>query len=110
MTAKVDHWNLRYAGKETHATKVIYTNGHEDPWRGASLLPGESENPESIYIDIICDDCAHCVDLGQVKETDAPELTAARAQITEQFKQWLALEQSAIRAGIPKDERESYTS
>ena len=63
LKAKVDHWNLRFGGKHPMSSKIIYTNGGDDPWRGASILPGENESADIVLIDIDCDDCAHCVDL-----------------------------------------------
>ena len=109
LSPKVDHWNLRFAGKHSLATKVIYTNGAEDPWRGASILPGESVADDVLTIDIKCADCSHCVDLGVPAEDDPAELTQARLQIVDTFKQWWAAEQAAQAAGIPPHQREAYT-
>ncbi len=62
-----------------------------------------------LTIDITCADCSHCVDLGVPAEDDPAELTAARLQIVDTFKQWWAAEQAAQAAGIPPHQREAYT-
>ena len=74
---KTDHWNIRFGAKHPQTSKIIYTNGSEDPWRGASILPGENDSPDITLIDIDCPGCAHCVDLRAPSDSDAETLTAA---------------------------------
>jgi hypothetical protein len=79
-----DHWNMMYGKTTPAATKIIFTNGSEDPWKHAGVL--KSDNPHLTPIEIVCDDCAHCVDLHGDLPTDSQALTDARQQIT--FLMW----------------------
>lgn len=91
------HWNMRYGAKKPAITNVIYTNGDEDPWKWASVLEADNLKGEGVHpIEIICDDCAHCVDLHNAQESDSENLTNARAKITEIIQGWLAAENKAI--------------
>ncbi|CAI2367715.1 unnamed protein product [Moneuplotes crassus] len=85
-----DHWNKLFGGKEITGSKIIFTNGGEDPWQHSSIM--ESENPTFHPIVIDCDNCAHCVDLHGDFPDDAPELTAARDQIKGIFQDWISEE------------------
>jgi len=85
-----DHWNTRYGGKGIVATKIIFTNGGEDPWQHSGVT--ESDNPTFFPIVIDCDTCGHCVDLGGDFSTDSPVLTAAREQISEILGEWISHE------------------
>ena len=86
------HWNTRYGAKQPRATKIIFTNGSEDPWKHASIT--ESDDPNIIPLEIVCDDCAHCVDLHGDSPDDPEALTAARKQIKEQMREWINAEQA----------------
>lgn len=50
-------YNLRYGGKNLAATKIIFTNGAEDPWKHAGIV--QTTNSNLIPIEINCNDCAH---------------------------------------------------
>lgn len=81
------HWNMRYGGKHPVVTNVIYTNGDEDPWKHASILKADQGGNEKIYpIEIVCDGCAHCVDLRAPSVDDAQTLTDGRTQILDIFR------------------------
>ena len=81
------HWNTRYAAKNMKATKIIFTNGSEDPWKHAGITKTHDKN--LIPIEIVCDDCSHCIDLHADLPTDAPTLKEAREKITEIMKHWI---------------------
>ncbi|CAI2366003.1 unnamed protein product [Moneuplotes crassus] len=85
-----DHWNELYGGKDLVSSRIIFTNGGEDPWQHASVT--ETDNPTYHTFVIDCDDCAHCVDLYGDKPTDAPEITEARSQIADILEGWIAHE------------------
>ena len=87
MKPKTESWNMRYGGKNPVVTKVIFTNGEEDPWKWASIL--ETKNPDIMPIEIKCDDCAHCIDLHADLETDPPQVTDARNLIITTITQWV---------------------
>lgn len=85
-----EHWNMMYGKTRPAATKIIFTNGSEDPWKHAGVL--KTDNPHLTPIEIVCDDCAHCVDLHGDSPNDAQTLTDARAKITSMFKEWIQYE------------------
>lgn len=99
-----EHWNSRYGATGLAATRIIFTNGGEDPWQGASVT--ETENPEIYPIVIDCDDCAHCVDLHGDYPTDSPLLTEARAQVADFFGQWIE-EEFALESKYPTEAKAS---
>lgn len=109
IVPNTEAWNMRYGGKNPAVTRVIYTNGEEDPWKWASVLPGHP-NKDLTPIEMKCANCAHCIDLKSDQPTDAPEVTAARAQVMEIIKGWIALEKLAMLQGVPKDQREKFVT
>ena len=84
------HYNTLYGETHPQASRIIFTNGSEDPWKRASVLT--SKNKRVIPIEIECDGCAHCVDLHTPSENDHPNLKAAREQITKQLDHWIKVE------------------
>ena len=87
------HYNLRYGAKNLAATKIIFTNGSEDPWKHASVL--KTKNKDLIPIEIECDTCAHCVDLHGDYDTDPEILTESRKKIKAIFAKWIKEELKA---------------
>lgn len=98
------HYNTRFGAKSLRASKIIFTNGSEDPWKHASIT--ETDDPNLIPLEIVCDDCAHCVDLHGDSDDDPAALTAARKQIMEQMEQWIHAEQ-AFEEIYPSKEKAS---
>lgn len=98
------HWNDRYGATGLAATKIIFTNGGEDPWQHASVT--KTTNPHIIPIVIDCDDCAHCVDLHGESPNDAPELVAARKRITKIFGKWIK-EELTMEKSFPAEAKVS---
>lgn len=84
------HYNTRFGAKGLKASKIIFTNGSEDPWKHAGIT--ETDDPNLIPIEIVCDDCSHCVDLHADSPTDAPTLTAAREKIVGHMREWIHAE------------------
>jgi len=82
-----DAINNELGGLDLQATRLIMTNGGEDPWQWASKTTS-SGDIESILID--CDDCAHCVDLYTPKDSDAQTLKDAREQISSKIAEFLS--------------------
>ena len=104
---------MRYGGKYPQVDRVIYTNGEEDPWKWASVLPGDKTRGREVYpIEIQCTNCAHCVDLKAPSEDpenpDDPALTAAREQIIEIIGGWIQAETTAELQMIPIHNREGF--
>ena len=82
-----DAINLELGGINLQATKLIMTNGAEDPWQWASKT-NSSGDIDSLYID--CDDCAHCVDLYTPTDSDSQQLKDARTQIAAKLNEFLS--------------------
>ena len=61
---------MDYAG-----TNIIFFNADEDPWKFASEMEPSEGN---VVISIVCDNCAHCIDLQTPTENDPAPLTEAR--------------------------------
>eukprot|EP01006_Ploeotia_vitrea_P010273 TRINITY_DN26646_c0_g1_i1.p1 TRINITY_DN26646_c0_g1~~TRINITY_DN26646_c0_g1_i1.p1 ORF type:complete len:486 (+),score=77.99 TRINITY_DN26646_c0_g1_i1:139-1458(+) len=55
--------NTYYGGATPRATKVVFMNGSQDPWRRASVPKDFHYGSEDSYI-VTCQNCGHCVDLG----------------------------------------------
>jgi len=71
-----------------HTSKIIFTNGSEDPWQWAGIRLNTSKSKDIIVLLIDCSNCAHLVDL-QPEEVDDPQvLKNARNVIRKTFIQW----------------------
>lgn len=67
-------------------TKIIFTNGANDPWLTLSVVEGsEDVNPE--FPLFMMEGAAHCTDLKAV--TNIPAVIAAQAQMDGIIKEWL---------------------
>ena len=77
----------RNAMVDWHGTKIVFTNGSEDPWRWAGPVRS-LEGCISLVAD--CVDCASRVDFRAAKDTDPESLKTLRDRIREVLKEWLA--------------------
>ncbi|KAK4361489.1 hypothetical protein RND71_020441 [Anisodus tanguticus] len=57
---EVDATNLYYGGTKIAGSKIIFTNGSQDPWRHASKQTSSPEMPSYI---ISCHNCGHGTDM-----------------------------------------------
>ena len=80
-------WNERYGGNNPNITKVMYFNGNEDPWKLSSIL--KSDDLLVYTHEIICDNCAHCIDL---KNSQEQAVLDAQKFGEETLSQWLSFE------------------
>ncbi|MCO5558383.1 hypothetical protein L7F22_011965 [Adiantum nelumboides] len=60
VTPSSDATNLYYGGDDIAGSRIIFTNGSQDPWRHASKQVSSLGEPAIV---INCQNCAHCVDL-----------------------------------------------
>ncbi|CAN8229167.1 unnamed protein product [Cochlearia groenlandica] len=96
---EVDATNLYYGGDRIAATKIIFTNGSQDPWRHASKQTSSPELPSYI---VTCHNCGHGSDLrgcpqspmvieGDSKNCSSPDaVNKVRQHIVEHIDLWLA--------------------
>ncbi|XP_068639844.1 probable serine protease EDA2 isoform X2 [Aristolochia californica] len=95
----VDMTNLYYGGTKIAGSKIIFTNGSQDPWRHASKQTSSPELPSFI---ITCHNCGHGTDLrgcpqvplnpeGDASKCTSPDaVTKVRQQIVDNIDLWLS--------------------
>ena len=92
-------------GVDLHATNIVFTFGRDDPWRSAwptsqpfatspsvaaAVAPSADAAERLRHFSVDCDDCAHCVDLGQASPSSPEPLRIVREVIGSTIEQWLA--------------------
>ncbi|GAV75900.1 Peptidase_S28 domain-containing protein [Cephalotus follicularis] len=95
----VDATNIYYGGTKIAGSKIIFTNGSQDPWRRASKQISSPDMPSYL---ISCHNCGHGTDLrgcpqvplnleGDAKNCSSPEAVhKVRQQIVENIDLWLS--------------------
>lgn len=91
MDPEVDNVNNFYGGKETKATNVFYANFWQDPWHLASPTDESLDDDLGSELMLVkCNDCGHCQDMHEAKDSDPPELTEVRERIKDFVNRCLA--------------------
>ncbi|CAL4934353.1 unnamed protein product [Urochloa decumbens] len=97
--------NLYYGGTRIAASKIVFTNGSQDPWRHASKQQSSKDMPSYL---IKCRNCGHGTDLrgcpqspfrieGDSSNCSAPAaVNAVRGQIAKHIDLWLSQCQLAM--------------
>ncbi|CAI9272300.1 unnamed protein product [Lactuca saligna] len=95
----VDATNLYYGGKNIAGSKIVFTNGSQDPWRRASKQVSSESMPSYI---ISCHNCGHGSDLRGCPQSPSPPegsskgcsssdvVDKVRHEIVEHIDLWLA--------------------
>lgn len=83
-------WNLRYGGANPAVSKVFYFNGDEDPWKESGIL--SSKNLLVHTFPLICDDCAHCIDLRTPADNAPKAIDIARQKANRILARWIKFE------------------
>ncbi|KAL2333769.1 hypothetical protein Fmac_014982 [Flemingia macrophylla] len=95
----VNGTNLYYGGTKIAGSKIIFTNGSQDPWRRASKQTSSQDMPSYI---ITCHNCGHCSDYrgcpqapfvieGSEKNCTNPDAVhKVRQKIAEHMDLWLS--------------------
>ncbi|XP_021274057.1 probable serine protease EDA2 [Herrania umbratica] len=96
---EVDVTNIYYGGTKIAGSKIIFTNGSQDPWRHASKQTSSPDMPSYI---ITCHNCGHGTDLrgcpqsplsieGNAQNCSSPDAVhKVRQQIIENMDLWLS--------------------
>ncbi|KAM5546725.1 putative serine protease EDA2 [Rosa sericea] len=96
---EVDATNLYYGGKRIAGSKIVFTNGSQDPWRHASKQTSSPDMPSYI---VSCHNCGHGTDLrgcpqvplspeGNAENCSNPDAVhKVRQQIVENIDLWLS--------------------
>ncbi|CAH1413645.1 unnamed protein product [Lactuca virosa] len=96
---EVDSTNLYYGGTNIAGSKIVFTNGSQDPWRHASKQISSPNMPAYI---VTCHNCGHGSDLrgcpqsplvleGNSKNCSSPEaVNKVREQMIEYIDLWLS--------------------
>ncbi|XP_030499131.2 probable serine protease EDA2 [Cannabis sativa] len=92
--------NINYGGTKIGGTKIIFTNGSEDPWRHASKQTSSPDLPSYI---VNCHNCAHGTDMrgcsvngtspieGDAKQCSSPDaVQKVRQKIIDNMDLWLS--------------------
>eukprot|EP00252_Welwitschia_mirabilis_P017966 TRINITY_DN40099_c0_g1_i1.p1 TRINITY_DN40099_c0_g1~~TRINITY_DN40099_c0_g1_i1.p1 ORF type:complete len:490 (+),score=73.40 TRINITY_DN40099_c0_g1_i1:106-1575(+) len=99
LIPEVDATNLYYGGTQIAGSKIIFTNGSQDPWRHASKQKSSKNMPSYL---VTCHNCGHGVDLRGCpqsplnNEGDASKCTSpaavnkVREQILQHMDLWLS--------------------
>ncbi|CAK8539978.1 unnamed protein product [Lathyrus sativus] len=105
----VDATNLYYGGTEIAGSKIVFTNGSQDPWRRASK---QISSPQMPSYTITCHNCGHGTDMrgcpqspfnieGNDKNCTSPDAVhKVRQKIIEHMDLWLSQCQDMSRSCI----------
>ncbi|KAK7376057.1 hypothetical protein VNO78_34907 [Psophocarpus tetragonolobus] len=97
----VDATNLYYGGTNIAGSKIIFTNGSQDPWRHASKQTSSPEKDMPSYL-VTCYNCGHGSDIrgcpqapfsigGNEKNCTSPDaVRKVRQKISEHMDLWLS--------------------
>ncbi|XP_076916489.1 putative serine protease EDA2 [Bidens hawaiensis] len=100
----VDDTNLYYGGTDIAGSKIVFTNGSQDPWRRASKQVSSPSMPSYL---ITCDNCGHGSDLrgcpqspsnpeGNSENCSSPDaVNKVRQKMIEHIDLWLSECQAA---------------
>ncbi|GJQ77977.1 hypothetical protein Trydic_g2338 [Trypoxylus dichotomus] len=78
--------NIFYGSLTPEITKVVSVHGTVDPWHALGIL--EDLNP--LAPAILINGTSHCADLSSIRDTDPPQLAAAKRRVQELVAEWLA--------------------
>ncbi|XP_050226322.1 probable serine protease EDA2 isoform X2 [Mercurialis annua] len=98
---EVDVTNIYYGGTKIAGSKIVFTNGSQDPWRHASKQVSSDANDMPSYL-ITCHNCGHGTDMrgcpqsplnleGNAQNCSSPEaVQKVRQQIIRHIDLWLS--------------------
>eukprot|EP00771_Trimastix_marina_P003292 gnl/Trimastix_PCT/4525.p1 GENE.gnl/Trimastix_PCT/4525~~gnl/Trimastix_PCT/4525.p1 ORF type:complete len:461 (+),score=26.28 gnl/Trimastix_PCT/4525:51-1433(+) len=88
---KAREFNKRYGALHPNVTRVIFTQGSQDPWQWAGIRNPETFSPstENHVFVMTGPNVGHCVDLGYDMFWDPPDVQRTREQISELLGKWI---------------------
>ncbi|ORC85190.1 serine carboxypeptidase S28 [Trypanosoma theileri] len=79
-------FNKKHGGSHPAATRVVATQGSDDPWLPAGVT--ETLNEEYPVLIAQCNGCGHCGDLSEPSSSDPPSLVAQRMTLRNYLDTW----------------------
>ncbi|XP_051127088.1 probable serine protease EDA2 isoform X2 [Andrographis paniculata] len=99
LSPDVSGTNLYYGGREIAGSKIVFTNGSQDPWRHASKQTSSPEMPSYL---VSCHNCGHGTDMrgcpqsplvlqGNAENCTFPDaVNKVRQQMVQHIDTWLS--------------------
>lgn len=72
-----------YGGRNVN---IVFPNGSINPWHAFSVVEDVGPTVKAVYID----GTAHCANMYPPRDSDPPQLTAARVEVTALIGKWVA--------------------
>jgi hypothetical protein len=85
---KLPDMNVTIAKFPWRGTKILFTNGDEDPWKWASVMEQESEDRPNVML--TCEGCGHCKDFSNPADTDPDSVKEAKEKIRTVIAEFLS--------------------
>ncbi|KAM9249320.1 thymus-specific serine protease-like [Dugong dugon] len=77
--------NKYYGGFNVNGSKIIFSNGSNDPWHHLGITKDISKDLPAVFIK----GEGHCADVSEQDDTDSAELIEAREKIFQILQKWL---------------------
>ncbi|KAK4877733.1 hypothetical protein RN001_010239 [Aquatica leii] len=87
LNSGVDRTNTFYGALDIEVSNVVFVHGSIDPWHALGITKPVSRDAPAIYIE----GAAHCANMYPARDTDLPQLKAARARIMQLIDKWIRL-------------------
>jgi len=87
MMPSTERINQYYGGDKINGTHIFFSDFSDDPWQTASVTKTLSLD-EPFYL-VKCNDCGHCMDLGNSRSTDPDSLKSCRQQFQQNMLKWM---------------------
>jgi pimeloyl-ACP methyl ester carboxylesterase len=87
IATNVDNTNINYGAVNGKETNVYLPNGSLDPWHNLAIYETAPDTSDTIGF---MNGTSHCYDMMDDLDSDPPQLTVVRYQITQQIAEWLA--------------------
>lgn len=81
--------NSKYRGWDVNVDRLFFANGHQDPWREATISAESQKIVGTPQQPIEVSNGFHCSDLATSERVD-PTIAAVQDKALARFKEWLA--------------------